>query len=89
MTVNVSLANWSVHHLLTDESGALLPTVKVEVAAKVLGIGRTAAYAAADAGEIPTIRLGRRLVVPVPKLLELLGAAPPDPPTPALRAVAS
>jgi len=40
------------------------------------GIGRDAAYAAAKRGEIPTLRLGRTLRVPVAKLLELLGATP-------------
>jgi hypothetical protein len=53
------------------------PTVTVPVAGQVLGIGRDAAYAAAARGEIPVLRLGRSLRVPVPKLLELLGAPSP------------
>ena len=36
----------------------------IEEAARLLGIGRSSAYAAARRGEIPTVRLGRRLVVP-------------------------
>lgn len=48
-------------------------TISVEKAAQVLGLGRTAAYEAARRGEFPTRRLGRRLVVPVPALLEWLG----------------
>ena len=48
-------------------------TISVEQAAKVLGLGRTAAYEAARRGEFPTRRLGRRVVVPVPALLEWLG----------------
>lgn len=48
-------------------------TVTVPEAGRLLGIGRDAAYAAAKRGEIPTLRLGRRIVVPVPKLLALLG----------------
>lgn len=48
-------------------------TISVEQAAQVLGLGRTAAYEAARRGEFPTRRLGRRLVVPVPALLEWLG----------------
>lgn len=48
-------------------------TIRIPDAARLLGIGRDAAYAAAERGEIPTLRLGRRLVVPVPKLLRLLG----------------
>jgi excisionase family DNA binding protein len=43
-------------------------TITVTEAAKLLGIGRTAAYEAARRGELPTRRLGRRLVVPVPML---------------------
>ena len=48
-------------------------TISVEQAADVLGLGRTAAYDAARRGEFPTRRLGRRVVVPVPALLEWLG----------------
>jgi hypothetical protein len=48
-------------------------TCTVPEAGRALGIGRDSAYRAAAAGELPTLTLGRRLVVPVPKLLELLG----------------
>lgn len=48
-------------------------TITVEQAASVLGLGRTAAYEAARRGQFPTRRLGRRVVVPVPALLEWLG----------------
>lgn len=56
-------------------------TISVVEAGMVLGIGRDAAYAAASRGEIPTLRLGRRLRVPVGRLLDLLGhpAAPVTP----------
>jgi len=47
-------------------------TITVAEAATLIGIGRTAAYEAARRGELPTRRLGRRLVVPVPWLLEWL-----------------
>jgi excisionase family DNA binding protein len=50
-------------------------TVSVEEAARLLGLGRSATYEAARRGELPTRRLGRRLLVPVPALLEWLGAA--------------
>lgn len=33
-------------------------------AAKVLGISKGSAYEAARSGQIPTIRIGRRLIVP-------------------------
>jgi excisionase family DNA binding protein len=40
-------------------------TVSVPEAGKWLGIGRNAAYEAARRGEIPTIKIGRLLRVPV------------------------
>lgn len=50
-------------------------TITVEQTATILGLGRTAAYEAARRGEFPARRLGRRVVVPVPALLDWLGAA--------------
>ena len=49
-------------------------TLTVEETASLLGLGRTAAYEAARRGQIPSRRLGRRVIVPVPALLEWLGA---------------
>jgi excisionase family DNA binding protein len=43
-------------------------TTTVEAAAKRLGIGRNQAYAAAARGEIPVIRIGKRLLVPIAAL---------------------
>jgi excisionase family DNA binding protein len=37
------------------------------------GLGRSASYQAAARGEIPVLRIGRRLVVPVAKLRETMG----------------
>lgn len=49
-------------------------TITVEEAAEVLGpIGRGTAYEAVRRGEIPSLRLGRRILVPVPRLLAMLG----------------
>lgn len=48
-------------------------TISVRETARVLGIGRDATYAAVDAGTIPVLRIGRRVLVPVPALLKLLG----------------
>ena len=47
-------------------------TVSVEEAGRILGISRGAAYAYANAGTIPTIRLGRRILVPKAGLDKLL-----------------
>lgn len=51
----------------------LPPTITVEEAGELLGLSRSAAYRAADKGDLPTIRFGRRLFVPTPRLLTLLG----------------
>jgi excisionase family DNA binding protein len=37
-----------------------------------LGLGKSATYRAAANGQIPTIRIGRRIVVPIPALRMLL-----------------
>jgi excisionase family DNA binding protein len=47
-------------------------TIGIEEAARLLGIGRATAYEAARKGQIPTIRIGRRLLVPRARLLRLL-----------------
>jgi excisionase family DNA binding protein len=39
-------------------------TVTVEDAARELGIGRNAAYEATKRGDIPSIRIGKRILVP-------------------------
>jgi hypothetical protein len=50
------------------------PTIRVERACRLaFGLGRAASYNAAARGELPTIRVGNRLVVPVAKLREALG----------------
>ena len=50
-------------------------TYTVPEAGKILGIGRSAAYEAARTGEIPTIRIGKRVLVPVVALRRLLETA--------------
>lgn len=48
-------------------------TLTVEEAGQLLGIGRASAYEAARTGQIPTIRVGRRLIVPKAALNRMLG----------------
>ena len=50
-------------------------TVTVDEAAAILGLGRSAAYEATRRGQIPSRRLGRRIVIAVPLLLDWLGIA--------------
>jgi Helix-turn-helix domain len=46
----------------------------VEETGKILGISRASAFAAAKRGDIPTIRIGKRLIVPRRGLERLLSA---------------
>lgn len=48
-------------------------TLTVEQAAKLLGIGRSTAYELVHTGDIPSLRLGRRIVVPVCQVEAMLG----------------
>jgi hypothetical protein len=48
----------------------------VEIAGRLLNVSRSVAYGSARTGAIPTIRLGRRLGVPVARLAEMLGETP-------------
>jgi excisionase family DNA binding protein len=49
------------------------PTLTVDHAAAVLGIGRSSAYAAIARGDIPALRIGSRVVVPTAALRRMLG----------------
>ena len=46
--------------------------IDVVEAGKMLGLGRSAAYAAAARGQIPTLKFGRKLVVPLVQLEAML-----------------
>lgn len=50
-------------------------TLTVEEAAKLLGVGRNTAYDAVRSGQLPTIRLGKRILVPQAALDRLLTEA--------------
>ncbi len=52
-------------------------TVTVATAARVLGISRGLAYELVHRGELRAVRLGRRLLVPVEAIDELLGSEQP------------
>jgi excisionase family DNA binding protein len=47
-------------------------TITIREAAKLLGIGRSQAYEAAKRGEIPNIRIGKRVLVPTAALNAML-----------------
>ena len=64
-----------VNYVTEPEMDAI--TLTVEEAAQVLGIGRNSAYEGIRAGEIPSVRIGRRILVPrcaLDRLLENAGS---------------
>jgi len=52
--------------------------LRVEQACGLLGISRSAGYRATAAGDLPILRLGRRIYVPTARLLAMLGLIPED-----------
>ena len=50
-------------------------TVSVKEAAHLLGIGRSAAYEAVRSGEIPSIKIGRRILIPMRAIERMLDTA--------------
>jgi excisionase family DNA binding protein len=52
-------------------------TYTVEEAGRLLGVGRATAYSGVRSGDIPSLRIGRRVVVPKHALLSLLNADDP------------
>lgn len=57
----------------TVDEVAARGTLSVSEAAAFLGLGRDATYEAATAGAIPSLRIGRRVVIPAAPLLEMVG----------------
>ena len=59
---------------MTVDEALARPTISVPEAGKLFfGLARCAAYAAARKGDIPTIRIGGKIMVPVAPLAEKLG----------------
>lgn len=60
---------------MSQKSAANQPegrVITLNEAASILRISRGSAYEAAKRGEIPTIRIGRRLLVPLPRFERML-----------------
>lgn len=55
------------------------PTITVPRVAAILGLSNRAAYMAVERGEIPTVSVGRRLIVPTARFLTKFGLAPQQP----------
>ncbi len=50
--------------MLTNAAQMGRRTITIDEAARELGLSRNAAYDAAKRGDLPTIKMGRRLLVP-------------------------
>jgi excisionase family DNA binding protein len=61
-----------MENVMDDTTQERRLVVTVPEAGQMLGLSRNAAYAAAERGEIPTIRIGRLLKVPKAALDRLL-----------------
>jgi excisionase family DNA binding protein len=59
------------------------PTLTVEEVSSIIGCSRSSAYEAVRTGQLPSLRIGRRLLIPTARLREMLtgvadaAAAPP------------
>lgn len=63
---------------MTLDEAMRRPTISVVDAGEVFfGLSRTGSYEAARRGDIPTIRIGRKIVVPVAPLAERVGLRTP------------
>ena len=62
-----------LHDVLPRELLDLPPALSVEQVARLLRIGRNAAYEAVATGELPALRIGHRWVIPTVPILRLLG----------------
>jgi excisionase family DNA binding protein len=64
----IALEDW-----MTDQGGRLV--VSVPEAARMLGVSRTLGYELVARGELGSVRLGRRIVVPLAAIEQLLASA--------------
>lgn len=69
--MNSSLKPKLVSKTIPDPSQ--VPTLTVDAVAKILHVSRASAYNAVRSGEIPSLKLGRRILVPTADLRRLLG----------------
>ncbi|MFK0688013.1 helix-turn-helix domain-containing protein [Mesorhizobium sp. IMUNJ 23033] len=60
---------------MKDSQELTRATLTVVEAARRLGIGRNQAYEAARRGEIPSIKIGKRLLIPRAQLERMLSGA--------------
>ena len=61
-----------------ETSSAEVLVLTIEEAAKILRVSTDSAYEAARRGEIPSLRIGRRILVPKRALLYMIDGDGPD-----------
>jgi excisionase family DNA binding protein len=64
--------------MATPESSLQRKTYTVEEAARVLGISRNSAYEAVRLGQVPHLKIGRRIIIPRAALERMLELQPGD-----------
>ena len=57
----------------TDDQFAGRLAISIPEAGALIGISKNSAYEAAQRGQLPTVRFGRRLLVPLPALCKMFG----------------
>jgi excisionase family DNA binding protein len=62
-----------ITHQVAPPDPSVQPTMTVEAAALVYGIARASAYEGVRTGEIPSIRVGRRILIPTAAVRRQLG----------------
>jgi excisionase family DNA binding protein len=62
-------------HTSPEEMDAILskPTMTVDELSAVLGVGRGQAYAAVREGQVRSLRIGKRILIPTTAVREMLG----------------
>jgi excisionase family DNA binding protein len=71
-TTRIPKASRALYRRVLDERWDGRSTFSVEEAGEIVGLSRASAYNAAKSGELPTVRFGKRLIVPRGLLEELL-----------------
>lgn len=69
------MSNQAPASAITIEDLRHRATLTVDEYAALVGVSRGTAYIAVNAGEVPSLRVGRRVLIPVPAVLRSLGVA--------------
>jgi excisionase family DNA binding protein len=79
MSMTISQSMWTKRMPTATNQTHVRKTISVPEAGEYFGLKRNAAYEAARRGELPIIKIGKRLRVPVVALERMLEEARPAP----------